>query len=836
MLTAILVAQLDSQSSINYVPRRGLSWIQNGYPLVKGSMFQYYRGDWEKGLYSTNYNAQSVSKSADGTITVTVDEPSGVRAKLTYVLKGEKLTIQYEFGWRGSETVNVENSLGYVWGPLFAPNKTVLKPNSEAWAPFPGGAPGRTYPRFKGDGQPGIVVEGPAGTLSIDSTSNEFAFNDPRVSQEIIHEKPQTLWLGQLRLPVTSDKPATGTITLQWKPSGSAQPRVEKSQLVSRSEIVRSPYPSQTIIPQPKESSLSTTSIAIPQRAVATHEKWITLLDNQLTTQYDIDNPRTGKGEIRLRVEDIKLPAEGYAINIQNDLVEVIGQDELGLRHGITTLNQIAVPSRGVLALPMGTIKDWPSIGWRGVHMFVGPSALQFQSDLMDRVLIPLRYNQVVLQAERASWDSMKGTETGLTMPKSDLEKLVTRYKDNLIEPTPLIQSMGHMEWFFANGKNLDLALNPKEPYTIDPRKAATQRKLEQLWSEVVGVFKPKVVHFGLDEVSMTGFPGDESLLTDLWKQHLPFLGQIAAKNKVEMMLWGDVLLAPGEAPDATNGVSKAVAAERRSAVPKGSIIADWHYKNEMNPGAYTSLGLLKADGFKSVASTWYQPLNIYGFAHAAKDAGSGVLQTTWAGYESSEANMLREFKQFGAYVLMGEYAWSGRTQDPRQLGYDPEKVLMEWYYGTKQPVAAEFGFAMAPTGNRGQKIKLGVWQFQQLDNLDLQSPMEEKQAKAPTIREIVFDKPVSSVCLALTQTVKMDDGEQVATVTLNLADGKTRDVPLFYGWDVRARGDRETAFRHWTNNYVSAVELGTARITGFKLTQSNPYAGLQIKGISARS
>lgn len=334
----------------------------------------------------------------------------------------------------------------------------------------------------------------------------------------------------------------------------------------------------------------------------------------------------------------------------------------------------------GHLVLPSGTIECRPATKWRGVHLFVGPEALPFHKRLWTNVLLPLGYNKVVLQCERTEWACLPNVRGGINMKRSDLAKLCDWYRSVGVEPIPLVQSFGHAEWLFQGKANLDLAMDRDVPYAVDPRKPGVPILFRKLWDEVLAVTKAKTIHFGLDEVDLKGFPKDPALVTKLWKIQLPMLAKIARRHKVGMMLWGDECLAPGQAPDATNAPTIEIAADRRSVIPKGAFIADWHYRRDPTPELFApSLALWAKEGYRPIAATWYKPENIRGFILGAK--GNGVLQTTWAGYESNEKNMLRSMNQFNAMVLAADYAWSGRKEMPDRLGYDPGAVFRRMMY-----------------------------------------------------------------------------------------------------------------------------------------------------------
>ena len=120
----------------------------------------------------------------------------------------------------------------------------------------------------------------------------------------------------------------------------------------------------------------------------------------------------------------------------------------------------------------------------------------------------------------------------------------------------------------------------------------------------------------------------------------------------------------------------------RRAEIDRKTIIVDWHYAASADA---RSLEILRHDGFRVVAASWYTPENIFHLSQAALASGAeGLLQTTWVGYFPDERAMKRQLQQFNAFVLAAEYAWSGRMESPSQLGYDPKEVFRRAY--TRSP------------------------------------------------------------------------------------------------------------------------------------------------------
>ncbi|CAN5633542.1 hypothetical protein BH11ARM2_BH11ARM2_28210 [soil metagenome] len=521
----------------------------------------------------------------------------------------------------------------------------------------------------------------------------------------------------------------------------------------------------------------------------------------------------------------------GYRIIVTPTKVSVIGQEDEGLRYALERLAQMVFVKDGKLQLPTGLLLDEPVRDFRGVHLFVGPQANAFQKRLWERVLFPLGFNKVVLQCERTDWESLPGIKTDITMDRDALARLFAMYRTMNVEPIPLIQSFGHMEWLFANGKNLDVAFNPEVLYAIDPRKPRTREILDALWGEAIALLKPDRIHFGLDEVDMRGFPDDPALVTQLWETHLPYLGGIARKYGKTMMLWGDQGLAPGEAIDATLGHDKTNAAKRRAAIPKKAEITDWHYKADGKPSDYSpTLQLWKNEGLHPIASTWFQLQNIRGFNLAADLENAGTLQTTWAGYESNETNMLQNISQFTAMVYAADTAWSARQETLDALPYRPAEVFQRMMYGTPQAVARIAG----TTFGTGTPRVLDGMTFAVFAPIALGTGLDGKPRVSQA--NVVMNSTGSEVALLVDTELPVDNGTSVAEIVANFADGKETRTTVRYCWDVRASDDPESTARTPRDGNVSVVRLsfgGTKKLLSLSLRPLSTTAGLRLHAVT---
>lgn len=376
---------------------------------------------------------------------------------------------------------------------------------------------------------------------------------------------------------------------------------------------------------------------------------------------------------------------EGYRLAVETNGLVILAGTAQGAFYGLQTLAQLWQQSSNECSCPALAIEDWPAMRFRGVHWFPSASGVPMQQKLIPNVFGALKLNRSVIQCEAARWDKHPEIAAPNSISKPDLRKLVETCRANYLEPIPLINVPGHAEWIFRNGSNLDIAEDPQTPYAYCVNNEKSYEFIQDVLNECLPIFQSKFCHIGHDEVTMRGrFPNPEcprckgSTTTALVVKHANRLSEWLGRQGVESMIWGDMLLGPGEARDAANAKTLADARQRRAEIDKKTIIIDWHYAESADA---RSLEILRKAGFRVVAASWYTPENIHHLSQAALATGSeGLLQTTWMGYFPDERAMASQLKQFSAFVLAAEYAWSGRNESPSQLGYDPKEVFRKAY------------------------------------------------------------------------------------------------------------------------------------------------------------
>jgi hypothetical protein len=823
-LMSAMIQPADPIIDVDVASGTGLRLVSNGVDLVRGSWFQYYAPGWTRGYYSQFYNRQLIDRPAPNVHRMRF-ESALVVGESRFTREQGTLSVKHRFGWKREEPAKVELCVAQLWVPAFLKGDVHFQgPVRRTLAQTPVGKESADE-RTLTDPTTLYKLSGPWGELEIRSSIPLRLFDARNYDQDFAEGK-QLLWLGNSDLDVSKEKPAEVEVTFSVKPRSLPLPGT--SQLKANWQPTPAALaPDETIaplIPRPKTARLNYQKLVeVTGRYTfpAGRVRFLNDFENGVARRFQrvMVNPKSATVALDAGEAKLGIPSGGYRITISDRAISVIGQEQEGLRNGMRRLAQLVFLKNGRLWLPTGTVLDEPAVSWRGVHLFVGPSAVQFHRRLWDRVLSPLMLNKVVLQCERTDWESAPGLATDMTMSRADLVRLFQQYRNLDVEPIPLIQSFGHMEWFFANGKNRDVVFNPEIPYAVDPRKPEANRRLFAIWREAVRLLKPRVAHFGLDEIDMLGWPeGDHELVTTLWQQQLAELSALAKELQVEPMLWGDQALGPGEAPDAAHGDTKEHAARRRAAIPKGAWIADWHYRADPNPEVFLPpLRIWKNEGFRPIASAWYRPENIRGFALAADRVGAGFLQTTWAGYESNEANMIRELKQFTAMVLAAEYAWSARPELPDQLGYDPAEVFRRMYFDPPSPRQPVPGVRLSADGS-----------------IAFRSLLDPALVSAPATVRLPVGRKAPQIRVNFSTGVIGDEGESLGELTAEMEGGAVVRLPIRYGAHVRATEDRRATGLAARSGAISTVVLPVSgKVRSLTIRSTSPTLGLVCHGVT---
>jgi len=617
-------------------------------------------------------------------------------------------------------------------------------------------------------------------------------------------------------------------------------------------------------------------------------EDWLGFLGNRFWINVrKLDSYEPNKqAPIHFRtVESGKVPAEGYILKVTGDALTVEASDGAGFRHAVQTLKQLmSIAPDGDVLVRATEIRDWPSLGFRGIHLFTGGQGADLHLQLIRNIIAALKFNRLVLQAEYIEWEShpeLHHPKYG--MPKSEVRKILTACRQAGIEVIPLVMALGHSQWIFETGHNLDLAEDPEAGYAYCATNPKTYEFLFDIYKEALELFQPRIFHIGHDEFHHRGrVPFRESskpyTVEQLFTMDTLKLHEWLTARGVQVMMWSDMLLGPGEGPDATSAASRESAAKLRTELPKDILIADWHYV-DVPPEKFNDLSIFQKDGFQALAATWNRGGNISNFAKAASDNHAlGLLQTTWAGYSLDPNSYAANLRQYAAYVYAAEAAWNAdRPPDPDTFPADAYFLDLMGASTLKPANRAGWTADLRPACNyplaaadahgwfelgpqhdlsalpRG-KVRLKGLEFHVGDAADLNAPAAVLLAgrltpglKLPDAVELRMDAQAAQLAILQVTNYTCDAGTKVGSYELTYEDGQQETLDLVYGQNVLAYTDLAAAAAApvvWSGKtgaggpasvrvLVWSVAAPEKRIRTLRVRSANAAGSLMILGIT---
>lgn len=771
LAAVLLTAPCWSQTQSRLIPKKGWFVTTQGLTWTAGSEINFFSADKKQHHYYFTWWEQDADSSVNGRDILQIGSTNtAVHGVYALETVGQKMQTNIDCKWNLKESGLVDIAYVKLWLPFFREAEWFVNGHLQRM---------EDLSVFK---DTVIELKTTFGRFRLRATA-PFRIkrnDDPNPAVNAFESRAQYLICYEENIPVNEGETLQRGFTIEAisAPPASKQTKSILSITPASIENAWDPtLPLQQVLPLPKslqqQEGFYILSNETKTNLTTASKAFQTLLQQQWQAGDAL--------HANIIVEqDDQIAEEGYTLDIDASHILLKHRSAAGLQHALQTLLQLIQNRDGKLMIPCGSITDAPAIGWRGIHMFTGSASWPLHRRMYERVLLPLKMNKTVLQCEQATWKSFPNIHNAISIPLADLKHEFDFLRSKQVEPIPLIQSLGHMEWFFKPIENRFMAVNPLYPYTLNPELPASRRAVKNIWNEAFKLLKPSVMHIGFDEIGMIGFHEPRTKEVDYWKIQLDFLHRYAQKKKAKLMLWGDMGLAPGEGPDALNGVTKERAALLRSTIPAGTYIADWHYINQPNPEVYKkNLRIWKENKNIPLASPWLRPDNVRGFVLAAKEEGAGVLQTTWADFESSEKNMLLNIEQFGAYILALDYAWSGRNELPKDLPYN---AIEEWttrFYSTPKPIEKR----------SGRQISV---------NIPMRNITSADQYEAPeTIAFKVPETKASGIRIKAQTENILQEGTPVASIQIYDGDKKIAERILRYGAELRSVTDQRSIFAH---------------------------------------
>ncbi len=900
--------------SASFNSGQGLSVSYDGVQIIRDSSMWVHNPAWNYHYYGLPHmrddvQVRDIEGGKEAVITHKSESFDG-QYKLTILPD----TLRLEFRYKLLKDVS-DADMEYCFGNLCAPpiigrRFRAITQTGEAKEGTVPVTPTKRYTpgNALGDGAVSrLEIDSRLGKMTIEVSGDPPAITtfDNRLSQWEKADVTPVFWCGVLGTHLEFGKEYAQTITLTIHPAGKLrQPaaRVAGKPIPRQRIDLRSPTSGPVyVIPEPQEMKLTDGDFVLTERtkivvgdaakpedlrgakSFAEEVKLLYGFEPKLVHEKQAAGERSvilvGETALSKRLasaaKSARLTApqneEGYAISVTPASVLVLGHDRRGTYYGMQTLKQLLKASPKQVAIQGCTISDWPSLKYRGVLLFTSNRALPFHKKLIDRIFSRFKINNLLIEVDNIKWKHDPTIALDWSMDQEDLKKDIAYANEHFIEVSPLLQSLGHCDWMFKNGRNKDLAENPDRPYAYCPSNPRTYDYVLPFYDETVELFNhPRFVHIGHDEVQEPGgFPRHEECkkrsAEQIFVDDTLKVREHLAKQGARVMMWGDMMLSKGDAPDATNAESPEKAKWIRDQLPKDVIVTDWHYA-AADPKDYKSLGIFVGEGHEAIASTWFTPANIEAFAQQAKNVGAlGLLQTTWAGFNSNEDNLKESFPQFSAMILAAEYAWNSGKTKLEDLPYKADEEFRKQY--SPKPVDR--------TPRKGFVADLSRLCNESLADNDLRTGWvglgPDHDLSAVPTGELRFSGdlfrlppvPAAPSAVRLTSALDMDRnypdraeielgrkarsllfvhtcawtdvaGRKVGAYTVRYSDGTSEEIPLNYGVNICSWIDQRSlngATRMWEGRTKAGERVSLQR-----LVWENPHPKKMISSIEFTS
>jgi hexosaminidase len=325
---------------------------------------------------------------------------------------------------------------------------------------------------------------------------------------------------------------------------------------------------------------------------------------------------------------------QGYLIYADKSRVLVAGATGQGLFYGVQTLRQLLRPQGKDLICPSVSIRDWPSMQWRGVHDDIsrGPIPTPEYMKKQIRVLASYKVNMFALYMEHVfdfkSQPLVAPKEAALT--PDQIRELVDYAKKYYVTILPEQQTFGHLHHVLKYEMYSDIAETP-HGHVLTPTKEQSYDFIRSLYSELVPLFPGPFLHIGADETFELGRGQTKARVKQVglgrvYLEHLQKVFEILQPYHKQLMFWGDIAV---KYP------------ELLGILPKQMIAVPWNYDAQptfdplLKPYKDAGLRIMVAPGVNDWNVIWPEFevafVNIRNFVRDGQKAGAiGMLNTTW--------------------------------------------------------------------------------------------------------------------------------------------------------------------------------------------------------------
>ena len=370
-----------------------------------------------------------------------------------------------------------------------------------------------------------------------------------------------------------------------------------------------------------------------------------------------------------------EVPEEAeFAIRVTEQGMAVAAREYSGLARGVLVLMMRIEPvaleeGREQFRVAACSLEGRYGIHNRMIHFCVFPETTPTFLQKCIRLAGVMQYTHVVLEFwGMLRYDCLKELAWENAWPKDFAKRIVREIEDMGMEAIPMMNHLGHAAGCrVSGGKHVVLDQNPRLAALFSPDgwswnilNPRARDLLREVRRELYEVFpNARYFHLGCDEVySYEKRDEDQRRMRDF----LQSLIKEVQMEGVRPIIWGDMLL-NAEACGVEGGHQPYVCGcdtpehgeALIAAIPKDTVIADWHYdvlEAPIQTGIY-----LKEKGFDVLGAPWFEDANCRAHVDTAREHGlMGVMVTTWHTLAQKMPHIVADALMCGAF----QSPWSG--------------------------------------------------------------------------------------------------------------------------------------------------------------------------------
>ena len=333
-------------------------------------------------------------------------------------------------------------------------------------------------------------------------------------------------------------------------------------------------------------------------------------------------------------LKDDSIGDQGYLLFSDNSHLIVAANSGQGLFYGVQTLRQLLRAEVKTLVFPAVSIRDWPSMEWRGVQDDIsrGPIPTEEYMKRQIRTLAAYKVNLFGLYMEHvfdfASQPLVAPREAALT--PQEVNALVDYARKLYVTILPEQQTFGHLHHMLKYEIYSEVAERP-HGHVLTPTKEQSYDLIKAMYGDLVPLFPGPFLHVGGDETfelghGQTAGRAAEVGLGRVYLEHMQKVSGILEPYHKQLMFWGDIAV---KYP------------QLLGILPKDMIAVPWDYaakpnfENIIKPYRDAGLRVIVSPG----AQTWKQLwpdldtgyTNIRNFVRDGQKLGAmGMLNTMW--------------------------------------------------------------------------------------------------------------------------------------------------------------------------------------------------------------